>query len=67
MASQNTCRLLYFVALVLSLMAAVANGNNFYELLGVPKEANEQDIKKAFRKLSLKYHPDKNPGKCLIS
>ena len=32
-----------------------------YEILGVPKEATESDIKKAYRALSLKYHPDRNP------
>lgn len=40
--------------------------DNFYELLGVSREASEGDIKKAFRKLSLKYHPDKNPGIYLV-
>jgi len=35
---------------------------NFYEILEVPETANPDEIKKSFRKLSLKYHPDKNPG-----
>src|SRR3989344_2684448 len=35
---------------------------NYYDLLGVPKTANEDDIKKAFRKLAHKYHPDKKGG-----
>jgi curved DNA-binding protein len=36
---------------------------DLYEVLGVPKTADEAVIKKTFRKLAAKYHPDKNPGK----
>jgi molecular chaperone DnaJ len=40
----------------------MANKRDYYEVLGVTKDADEEALKKAYRSLAMKYHPDRNPG-----
>ncbi|KAM3413821.1 hypothetical protein BST61_g10504 [Cercospora zeina] len=53
--------MLLFSTLALLSLFAVAFAQDYYKILGLDNSADDRDLKKAYRRLSKKYHPDKNP------
>uniref|UniRef100_A0A5B6YYI2 DnaJ protein ERDJ3B n=1 Tax=Davidia involucrata TaxID=16924 RepID=A0A5B6YYI2_DAVIN len=53
---------LVFLLCVLSYAVIASAGKSYYDILQIPKGASDEQIKRAYRKLALKYHPDKNQG-----
>lgn len=51
----------FYAVALFCLVTLVAAVEDYYKTLGLDKSASERDIKRAYRTLSKKYHPDKNP------
>jgi DnaJ-related protein SCJ1 len=53
-------RLFLLIAVALFAVVVLA-AEDYYKILGIDKSASDKDVKRAYRTLSKKYHPDKNP------
>jgi len=57
---QFTANLTLLLCCGLAVIIGTNAADDYYKVLGIERSASDKDVKKAFRKLALKYHPDKN-------
>lgn len=62
LTKERAMRYTHFIILFLYFAALIFAGKDFYGILGVRRDASKNEIKRAYKRLSIKYHPDKNPG-----
>jgi len=55
------CKIIIFTLIIVNVLS-----QDFYELLEITRDTSLKDMKKNYRRLSKKYHPDKNPGKYIL-
>ena len=62
LAASLLCLMILFFAHIVDVATVDGKDRDFYKILGLKKNAKDTEIKKAYRQLTLQYHPDKNPG-----
>lgn len=61
MSNRASCAFALFAVLAIAGAGIALSEKSYYDTLGIAKDASASDIKKAYRKLAVKWHPDKNP------
>ena len=56
------CNILFITFIILPIAIKSEDKDDYYAILGIKKDATDAEVKKAYRKLALKWHPDKNPN-----
>lgn len=62
MSKRSSCVFALLAVLTITAAGVALSEKSYYDTLGVAKDASQADIKKAYRKMAVKWHPDKNPN-----